>query len=311
MNTISYNSSEKIPVLIGDRVRVKIFWFWKYTGTVVYVPGMSPVRRDMETEQFRRICIKTDGGDYRTEEIASDGQLANANVIFMNRQSGIASLQPSDIISEDDKFRQELDSKHPPMPGIRLVQTATPGKSKLGGLPNLPVSVPWPKNPEGIELDLLAQIHCPELPKGLGFPETGTLFFFYDCKQQFGEYGERARVVYTGEPLPDMPRTRTVPRRGYDDSCQTFIKPEQYESFASDVLEMGGYEANHQMLGYPLWIQRDETPEDRLLLLQIDSDTTLNPEWMWGDAGRIYFLISPAALAAKDFDQTELECECY
>ncbi|MBP7861623.1 DUF1963 domain-containing protein [bacterium] len=48
--------------------------------------------------------------------------------------------------------------------------------------------------------------------------------------------------------------------------------------------------------------------KDWKLLLQVDSDE--NPDWMWGDVGRIYFWIKEADLKAHDFDKVWLIFQC-
>ncbi len=47
---------------------------------------------------------------------------------------------------------------------------------------------------------------------------------------------------------------------------------------------------------------------DWRLLLQIDSDH--NPDWMWGDAGMLYFWIRDQDLAARDFDRAWMILQC-
>ncbi|MCI6288563.1 MAG: hypothetical protein MR727_07500 [Lentisphaeria bacterium] len=68
MNTVTYHDG--IPIQIEDRVQIRRFIFWKSMATVVYVPGISPKRRDMEDESAgpencrRRICIKYDNSQF-------------------------------------------------------------------------------------------------------------------------------------------------------------------------------------------------------------------------------------------------------
>jgi len=45
------------------------------------------------------------------------------------------------------------------------------------------------------------------------------------------------------------------------------------------------------------------------LLLQIDSEEAT--QMMWGDMGRLYFLIQKEALAARRFDESWLVWDCY
>ncbi|MET1415947.1 DUF1963 domain-containing protein [Roseibium sp. HPY-6] len=50
-------------------------------------------------------------------------------------------------------------------------------------------------------------------------------------------------------------------------------------------------------------------PTDRVLLLHLAGDVAMN--WTWGDAGIVYFWISPQDLASGRFENTEAVLECY
>jgi uncharacterized protein YwqG len=57
--------------------------------------------------------------------------------------------------------------------------------SRLGGLPDLPRSIPWPKR-DGRSLAFIAQIELSSQPSVAaqdGFPREGLLLFFYDAEQ--------------------------------------------------------------------------------------------------------------------------------
>ena len=73
------------------------------------------------------------------------------------------------------------------------------------------------------------------------------------------------------------------------------------------------------MLGHPVEIQNDarcETvwmtkrghPDDWIVLLQMDSDDEL--DWMWGDAGAMFYLMHRDDLANRDFDKCWLNAQC-
>jgi uncharacterized protein YwqG len=74
-------------------------------------------------------------------------------------------------------------------PGVQLVLRASvaesaPG-SRLGGVPALPPSMPWPRR-GGKSLSFVAQIDLASLPdvaREQGFPADGLLLFFYDAEQ--------------------------------------------------------------------------------------------------------------------------------
>lgn len=110
-------------------------------------------------------------------------------------------------------------------PNIRLIPKDTldedglpPGRSKLGGEPDLPVGMEWPTRPayanpdntplpeiaaEDSPLHLIAQINLKDVAAAgcdLPLPDSGLLLFFYDAEvQPWGMYPEDAvgwRVIY-------------------------------------------------------------------------------------------------------------------
>ncbi len=88
--------------------------------------------------------------------------------------------------------------------------------SRIGGMPNLPQTHPWPLDKEGRPLSFLCQIAFDDLPAlalDLGFPARGVAFFFY-CQGQSAwgfDPGDapKWRVIY----LPETPsaENRTAP----------------------------------------------------------------------------------------------------
>lgn len=223
--------------------------------------------------------------------------------------------------------RNEAAKQHP-LPSIRLIKTTEPGFSKLGGLPYLPESVQWPRNPQKTELTLLAQIHCPDLPPGLGLPETGTLFFFYDFEEKESHgYRDFCRVIHTEEPLPGTPRGRTTPAISMGNALNWDIRDENtpetesscfqdvflaFETFESQVtdseVDEDAEDTAYRMLGYPQWCQNEYLWEDdETLLLQLASDSDDDgPHWTWADSGKIYVWIKADALAARDFSHVRV-----
>ncbi|MBQ9367985.1 MAG: DUF1963 domain-containing protein [Victivallales bacterium] len=197
------------------------------------------------------------------------------------------------------------------------MKTTKESRSKLGGNPNLPEGIAWPVNSKGRELDFLAQIHCADLPQGMGLPDHGTLFFFYDVEEQpWGLDAEAERdyhrVIYYSGELPKEQRTRQA-------KCHLWIPRECFLAFkvVQTTFEMdeedNETEPCHQMLGFPTWIQNENMAPGKLLLLQVDTDDAKedSPGWMWGDDGILYFWISPEDLANNNYDNVEVILECY
>ena len=88
------------------------------------------------------------------------------------------------------------------LPAIRLEHGGN-GFSRLGGLPDMPDSVPWPHDESGAPLAFLVQLDLAALPlvaRKIGLPEVGCLWFFYDQRQRAGGFdpkdGSKWRAVY-------------------------------------------------------------------------------------------------------------------
>lgn len=216
--------------------------------------------------------------------------------------------------AESQKNKQSKPKKS--RPAIRLRKRPERQKSKLGGNPNLPDSIAWPVTPQGMPLDFLAQIYCPDLPGGLGLPDTGTLFFFYDAEEMpwegEGEEKRHRAVIYTLESLPETVRNSG----GRPPFGEVFLTFELLETFPpdddsfeeNDDKDTVERDAHHQMLGYPVYIQDEDMASGKILLLQLDTDDDTG--WMWGDMGMIYFWIAPQELDARNFDDVRLILEC-
>lgn len=95
----------------------------------------------------------------------------------------------------------------------RLYEKAPSGaplfSSRIGGHPDLPLSLPWPEW-KGRRLDFIAQINCSQLPKdalNFGFPASGMLWFFFDLTEQpWGNEPQDKggfRILYQEAPSPD------------------------------------------------------------------------------------------------------------
>lgn len=77
-----------------------------------------------------------------------------------------------------------------------------------------------------------------------------------------------------------------------------------YFAFEFVLMRKLGFTPKHQLLGYPGAIQFPLSSGETRLLCQIDSDyRNLDTDMMWGDGGRIYFMITQADLSSKNFTQ--------
>jgi hypothetical protein len=95
-------------------------------------------------------------------------------------------------------------------------QTAS-AASKFGGLPHLPLAIPYPIDEAGRPLLLLAQINLQELPKNSLLPATGLLQFYISAFDCFDT--EESKVLYLS-----LEQLETNIRDDYQ-----FLPPTHYE----------------------------------------------------------------------------------
>lgn len=160
-----------------------------------------------------------------------------------------------------------------------VVGSHRPGASRLGGLPDLPAGVKWPRR-KGVDspLAFLAQINLEEAapydPLGR-LPKQGILYFFADPEEPYGfepADSDRWQVIFS----------KTVPSSGPtpapDDLNEAFLFKEAAVSFATewtlppwespeveklaltdqeaeDYLEATSDDCVHRLLGHPQQIQ--------------------------------------------------------
>jgi hypothetical protein len=241
-------------------------------------------------------------------------------------------------------------------PSIRLVpqlpregEVLRLGGCRLGGLPDLPEGVEWPRLSAALKFDpakraqedeplwFLAQIDLAEvafadLAKLL--PSAGMLYFFFHWHPAdepdapdagfvlFHKGGERP--LRRTEAPADMhsgghfrgvdllPRLEwTVPSCDDTNYNLPFWDNLDYRVAQVQGLEDGwGPAPAHRMLGYPEVLQFWELAEGEQLLLQLCSDGPSGiPEMgpypetgmMWGDGGRIYYLMPESDLKSQHF----------
>lgn len=197
------------------------------------------------------------------------------------------------------------------------------GETKLGGRPDLPSSWEWPKI-GGVPKAFVAQVNLSNLPaleeQNL-LPPAGLLSFF--CSVRDIE-GDPCTVIYI-EPTIELSR-RDFPALLDEESWrfdevaldpELVAAPAPPSSVELNQLDLSSDEwraysdglderrPSHRVLGYPEAVQDDpRSDENELLLLQVDSDD--NARMMWGDAGRIYYLVGRDDLLASRFDRVRL-----
>ena len=124
--------------------------------------------------------------------------------------------KPEDAINAlMDRFARRCVRIHRPFPP----PCTRSGRSKLGGLPNLPPDIEWPygrsrhrSSPTSTPLQFLAQIDCSELPRcGDLLPLSGMLYFFANTS----DWG-----AWDGHQPDDFRRVLYAPRVGADQAVR-------------------------------------------------------------------------------------------
>jgi uncharacterized protein YwqG len=183
------------------------------------------------------------------------------------------------------------------------------GRSKLGGLPEIPQA--WPVN-NGRGLTHLASIALDELPDSPArsqLPGEGTLVFFADFSEQNEGWGpadnnapvievlhvfagtevtvatppEEQRGEYEVPVVLNERRIRFEPvlTMPYDDDAADEFE-DDYDAFCEKVES-----PDHLLLGEPVYIQEDPRSAGETSLLQLNWDEELG--YMHGDGGQISF----------------------
>jgi uncharacterized protein YwqG len=230
---------------------------------------------------------------------------------------------------------------------VKIVATPLPTseslpllQSKFLGKPFLPVGTPYPRDEKEQPMLLLAQLNFAEIPALAGFPTAGILQFFISPTEWYN--AEDYRVLYhaatDAQPQTDF---SFLTSDLYADSpiraehSLAFSLATEYGGAEDCRFDMSfggksyyGYEntlpkeqkeeldtycnnSGHRIGGYAYFTQGDPRENDPKLqddvqLLQIDMDDKI----MFGDSGLGHFFISPAALAAKQFDQAYFYWDC-
>lgn len=220
---------------------------------------------------------------------------------------------------------------------------AVVGASRVGGAPDLPADLPWPRDAEGAPLSFLAQVRLADLagmPDAAFLPEDGLLSFFYGKDGIWKLDGPPGTWQALHLPAaaslvrraPDVPRGVVAfsPRPLEAKALWTLVPA---ETPAWEALEAGlsrtalrhvekfrkalpGLQAAPgllRLLGHPTLIQEDRWYVDRFdperPLLQAGSDPH-RTGMMWGDMGIIRYMIRGSDLARRDFSRLRGDIEC-
>ncbi len=92
---ITYSDRANV-VQIGDRVRVRLFLILRRTGRISYLPGVSPLHREMEHDGIRNVGITFDKGGAGGFWFDPDTLMLSKAVMFLGRDNSPAPGLPSE-----------------------------------------------------------------------------------------------------------------------------------------------------------------------------------------------------------------------
>ena len=167
--------------------------------------------------------------------------------------------------------------------------------SRLGGLPNLPPHMEWPRafsrkdSRLNIPLHFLAQINCLELPQTNHLPKQGTLFFFADISRDMvwdiEDPTSYCRVLY--DPSSDIYPEVRQPPEDLEITRGTWSKKpiKYYPGWPIEFFKMRSWPVTSSY-PYRWWENKDTKPYDRLRYTKVVSEL---------------FRVFPMPLASQDW----------
>lgn len=219
----------------------------------------------------------------------------------------------------------------------RLGSQTHPGDTRLGGRPDLPEDMTWPVI-DGAPAMFVGQVARADIAAAIrtmradAGDATGLLSFLCDYAFRVGgASGEDVRCTVLSIPpgtvlvrrdFPDEldPDKRFVPvplvceAEMMDAPVEAWevralnLPHEQFAAWADRL--RGEDEPRHRVFGYPEPVQNETRRwTDEMLLLQVDADDDAG--MMWGDVGRLHFLIKAEDLNINRFDQVRLVFQCH
>lgn len=226
---------------------------------------------------------------------------------------------------------------------LRLVQPAigvavekgkaSVGASKLGGVPDLPKSIEWPKYEDNDDhLPFILQLNCAELSafdvEGL-LPTTGHFYLFSDTSS---DDEDSARILYAEGAVAPASRPEDLDQRSDVDDFVAIVEERPLRFFTQytlpshdwleehaelsnldgkkiqelrQALQNAGEWSSTQVLGWPDPIQQQVICDDRsLVFLQLDGIGDLAG---WIMDGYRYWVIGREELAARNWDELYAE----
>jgi len=213
------------------------------------------------------------------------------------------------------------------------------GASRLGGVPDLPPGTAWPDR-DGVPMEFVAQIRLADLaslPAAARLPQDGSLVFFWNSQWTCSDMEREARLCAVIHARGELERA-TPPRIEWKSEFSSepqiapflhgmagltfeaalslpggvspFISGDWWQDFqAEHGGELTGVEQFHHnfLLGYvdeQGYVDAHANGTEDQLLLQLDSEDAA--ELNFGDANKLFFLLTKAELAAGYFSNVRV-----
>jgi uncharacterized protein YwqG len=211
-------------------------------------------------------------------------------------------------------------------------------RSRMGGDPDLTPGVEWPRTPQVVPLQFVAQIDLAEAAVD-ELPATGLVSFFYLDPFEAPDDDPAALGRVIVEPDPErtcrVPAPVAVPGHELIECGVRFereltlppvdsvlIEELRFSSKEIDrywdlTWDVQGDGTIHRLLGHPDEVQNDlfsevgGTAREWRLLLQVDSALDDPPKTEWADAGRVYFCLRMDDLAAARLERSLAVLQSY
>jgi hypothetical protein len=97
---------DRQDVELGDRVEVRSFLFFKDTGTVVYIPRVSPFHKEMEIGGIEYLGVKLDGKAFAAATIDP-----KSNMVLYVKLIERSAFNQADELKRDDELFEGEDGK--------------------------------------------------------------------------------------------------------------------------------------------------------------------------------------------------------
>jgi uncharacterized protein YwqG len=315
------------PVLKGSSIPegIHIFRLSEKPLHIFCTEQFALAAKNFNATNIRFECVRTDGSEKKAgfakvfpsrPEASLRSPSATPKIVASSKSKKprAPKAQPSiEKLIARFKLKPHADSiLSIARPTIRFtlnpVETTSPGRSKFGGLPNLPKTLIWPGSANA-PLDFLLQINLQEIAEHIPahtLPGTGFLWFFYDTDKSpwittSKDKLRASRVLYSNcsasDPgaakAPDWLSTDAIlptcslnfaaglslPSTKSPAFVKLNLKKEErtrYEEFLQTLNGAKDDEPCHKLLGYPNEIQNEMTSE---LNAALSLPKTKQPDW--------------------------------